>query len=87
MSYLSDNNDRLLIGFCAGLIEGIWKLNTLYASPEYRKNPQPFFCLPGDKSLQDAWVVVVNFLNENPEHLNEEAFSVALLALLRGYPC
>lgn len=72
-------------GSCLGMVEGVRNTMLILNSslPEKMK-----ICLPptGIKNGQ-AVRVVVKYLNDNPEKLNEDSTLLTMLAIAHAYPC
>ncbi|HNV88897.1 MAG TPA: Rap1a/Tai family immunity protein [Methylotenera sp.] len=83
----SDVNEDDYIGysFCLGLMQGITNLNMTY---EVSLGKKAYFCLPDSGIINSqAARIVVKFLEDNPQRLNEESSLLSILAFAKAYPC
>jgi hypothetical protein len=71
-------------GYCSGLLEGarttMW-LNKNQLNPPYR------ICFPDDISNEQSARIVVKYLENHPEELNQNPTALALYAFKTAYPC
>jgi len=78
-----DGHDYLNAGFCMGYINGIAE-NTVFLQDTLKK---PLFCIPNEVTLGQEIMVVVKFLEDHPENLNQKSLYLAMEALFRAFPC
>jgi hypothetical protein len=68
---------------CGGLMEGILQMNDTYGL----KGATMFFCRPTNSTAAQAARIVVKYLQDHPEQLHEDEFTLALEALGAAFPC
>jgi Rap1a immunity proteins len=70
------------VGFCYGLMRGIFALNELRADKKDR-----YFCPPDGVTNSQAARIVYKRLNDSPEILHFDESVVAIVALQMPFPC
>lgn len=72
-------------GYCLGIVEGALYMNYLYQTMDGVK---PLFCRPSDSGdMRPEIKIVVDWLNANPDKLDESALSTVAWAMADAYPC
>jgi ATP-dependent DNA ligase len=69
-----------MIGHCAGVIEALMVTSRLYSDGTK-------FCSPENASTSQGPKVLVKFLDEHPQALNEQAIILVLMAFKVAWPC
>jgi len=72
-------------GVCAGYVAGIVDFHTVATTVE--SLPVDMFCLPRNISTAQVIRTVTHYLKENPEHHQDLAAYLVILALHEAYPC
>jgi hypothetical protein len=72
--------------WCAGYVTGVMQALDLARKLSDRQDQKNYPCLAGIASEQ-AIRVIVKYLRENPEKLQERAVTLSLAALQRAFPC
>jgi hypothetical protein len=67
-------------GYIAGVLEG-WNLAALNYSELMR------VCLPADKTVDQAFDVVMDYLRDRPEHRHWARSALVLIAISERWPC
>jgi Rap1a immunity proteins len=67
-------------GFCMGVVDA-WVVGRRFLKSEHT------FCLPEKVSRDQAQRVVIKFLKDHPDMLNEPFVDLALFALVTTWPC
>jgi hypothetical protein len=70
-------------GYCTGLVTGLMtKANSPSGVPVGSA-----ICEPSGVTVRQAILVVIKYMNDNPQQLHEPLYKVALLALANAWPC
>ncbi len=69
-------------GLCLGMMQGITNLNVFY-----EQTKKSLFCLPSSIKNEQAARIVINYLNEHPEKLDQDGTLLAILAFVKAFPC
>ncbi len=82
--------DRVSRGYCFGLIHGILGLNGLYTYAVGEKNS--LFCAPDAAagttiSAERGARIVVSFMRQHLDRLQEEAVPLCVAAFAKAFPC
>ena len=72
------------MGWCAGLLNGVMGYNNVYVETDAEF---ALFCLPSNITLLQAIRVVVKYLKDHPESLHTDGSGLAILALIKAFPC
>lgn len=73
------------VGQCLGYLNGLTEA-TNYNRKDNIRNV-PYFCLPNDVTIGQEVMIVVKYLENNPEKLHEPSFSLVMKALKDAFPC
>jgi len=76
--FFADGSERP-VGTCLGYVIGVMDSAVLWADQPY--------CTPRGSTNNQATLVVIKYLKNNPEKLHMEAVEIVLLALLDAFPC
>lgn len=81
----AESGDMLPIGVCMGQIEGTRKTMMMYNTllPEAAQTCFPPYGFPNTQAIR----IVVKFLQDNPEMLNQDDVSLTMTSFRRAYPC
>lgn len=78
LSQGGDNIDELMVGVVTGYIGGIIEALELLG----------LFCIPGEVSMQQIRVGLLQYLREHPEDRKEQAIGIVVIALTeKGWIC
>ena len=69
---------------CIGYLAGVSDITNAYAGMEMI---HPMHCLPDGANLGQLQKVAIKGLNEMPEKLHEGAAGLALIVLIKAFPC
>lgn len=73
------------LGYCLGLLKGIREMNHFY---ELKSPKQAYFCLNGTSlTNQRAAQLVLDYLQQHPEHLERNDSVVVIQAFRSAFPC
>ena len=77
------------VGYCIGLIDGLITFNYVYESlfQAEGKSDMVQMCLPERISTRQMAAVIVKYLEDNPDRLQESGQALAAQALVTEYPC
>ena len=80
------SEDQYDAGFCLGFISGVYELNAAYLKTG--KVERPYFC-PPEKGVTNGQNVsiLINYLEDNPEKLQDGNLELTLAAFMEAYPC
>jgi hypothetical protein len=67
-------------GFCNGFLWGVFQLGSDLAEPGR-------FCRPDDANLEQAFLVLLKYLDEHPEQTDVNAVTLAVRAFKAAWPC
>ena len=76
----STSMDAYKGGFCNGFLWGVFQLGSDLAEPGR-------FCRPDDANLEQAFLVLLKYLDEHPELTHESAVRLSLRAFKEAWPC
>ena len=68
------------MGFCIGVVSGI-------ARTAPHLEPKSRFCLPANSTREEQLAMVIQYLEDHPERLQEDFFVLALQAFQETWPC
>lgn len=71
-------------GICFGTVSAVMSMATFYKTSVTNDIR---ICLPDNVTTGQAARIVVKFLQDRPELLNEDRSVLAWMALIRSYPC
>ena len=77
------------VGYCIGLIDGLVTFNYVYETvlQAEGKGEAVQMCLPERVSTRQMAEVIVKFLDDNPNRLQDSGQALAAQALVTAYPC
>ena len=77
------------VGYCIGLIDGLVTFNYVYETvlQAEGKGDAVQMCLPERVSTRQMAEVIVKFLDDNPNRLQDSGQALAAQALVTAYPC
>lgn len=87
------SNDEWAAGFfCLGFVQGVMDADNIWQSAGTKAlgskaRPLLLYCAPKDASWPQLIRVIVKWLEENPNKLNESGYDVINLAMSNAYPC
>ena len=76
------NMDFRGMGFCQGLLRGVWDVSSSSDTPLYRR-----VCHPDTVNLEQAIRVVHKWLEDHPKRLHETSSWLVTEALARSWSC
>jgi hypothetical protein len=81
----SNTNPTLIFnsGYCVGIIEGLMQKAQTPAGVQVGLP----ICGPATSTVGQAVLVVIKYMNDNPQELHESFMKVALHALVKTWPC
>jgi hypothetical protein len=86
-------NDEWAAGFfCLGFVQGVMDADQIWQTAESKAlgakaRSLLFYCVPKDASWPQLIRVLVKWLEDNPNKLNESGYDVINLAMSNAYPC
>lgn len=78
------NYDRIDVGICAGLVEGVNSMVYFY-SDLLKKDDK--YCMPGNVTNGQMVRILVKYLKDNPKLLNKSNTVLMWSAFKDAYPC
>lgn len=77
------------VGYCIGLIDGFVTFNYVYevVLQSEEKGGMAQMCLPDRVSTRQLAEVIVTYLEQSPDRLQESGQALAAQALVARYPC
>jgi hypothetical protein len=75
--------DAILQGMCVGIVDGIE-----FTMSEYPPDEKDLaVCPPNDLTLKEIVLVVIKYIDERPERMNENFKKLAIEAIHDAWPC
>lgn len=78
----------MAFGFCRGIFQGLLAPSTV---PTVLAKPlnlgKPLFCAPSGVMPDQARKIFLNWMDEHPENLHEDAMPQAVISLMKAFPC
>jgi Rap1a immunity proteins len=78
-------HQALEAGYCLGLLHAVTNINAFWQ--HYPKDTSMFFCLPPQSTVNQWTRIVVKYLQEHPERLQEADIGLAIRAFTTAFPC
>jgi hypothetical protein len=76
------SSDAVMQGMCVGIVDALdFLMSELPADKEYRS------CPPSDATLKQTVQVVLKYIDERPERMNESFKKLAIEAIREAWPC
>jgi hypothetical protein len=82
-----DADGNVLMGYCAGIIHGVAGSHRFSGVAPRADAAKAAFCLPESMTIHEGARAVVQYLNEHPERLHDEATDAVTAALGQAFPC
>ena len=82
--------EKLLgMGYCIGLIDGLITFNYVYEAVLEQEGDAEIvqMCLPARLSTRQSAKVIVKYLEDNPDRMDESGQALAAQALVDAFPC
>jgi len=78
--------DMYDVGWCLGFVKGIGN-GYLYGVSSLSKSVKQQYCPPKDLTVGQEVRTIVDFLQKNPQQQQRSGSALALVSLLKAYPC
>jgi hypothetical protein len=75
-------NDALCVNYSVGLFNGLQVFNDFY----YEQTGRDFYSLPDNVTYGQMMLIVLKYMADNPQRLNERTAALAGTALMKAYP-
>lgn len=82
-----DADGHVLVGYCAGIIHGVAGTHRGTRAASREEAAKAAFCLPDSMTIHEGARAVVQYLNEHPERLHDEATDLVTAAFGSAFPC
>jgi len=83
--YGGGTGDKASAGSCLGYVEGVLGMHAAFSASDQGK---PFYCMPEEGiSSFDAISIWVQYLENNPQKLNNAPVITFILAIIGYFPC